>query len=526
VSEDRNREAVGDQENSHLPASARRLLSHVTLILASNRGPVEFQTTDDGGFVTKRGTGGVVTAVSAVSRYSNPIWVASAMTEGDRERARRASDAGEPVITPEDSDFRLRFVLSKPEEYDGYYNRISNPLLWFLQHYLWDSPRTPDIDAATWDEWRHGYVTVNRQFAREIVAAAQAASRAPIVMLQDYHLYLAPGFIRELRPDLTLQHFIHIPWPDSEYWQLVPGEMREAICASLLANDIVGFQTFRYARAFMNTCAANLDDADIDYVGRAFRFRGRTTRIRVYPISIDCDAVREVAFGDDAQRHLDYLQAFCNEYTIVRVDRAEPSKNIVRGFVAYDRFLEEHPEFAGKVNFLAFLVPSRMEVLEYVNYLDEINAAAGRVNTKYATIPLPDGIAWQPITLFIGDDYARALAGMRCFDALIVNSIFDGMNLVAKEGALVNERNGPIILSEAAGAFQQLGPHSLCISPTDIEGTAQAIYAALTMPPVERAERAAALRSIVLEQDIRTWIYQQLEDLADLIHGPVPYDHT
>lgn len=508
-----------NQEHASLSAAARTMLEHATLILASNRGPVEFQIEEDGSFSTKRGTGGVVTAVSAVSRYSNPIWVASAMNDGDRARAAQAIEAGETIITPDDSDFRLRFVVSEPETYDGYYNRISNPLLWFLQHYMWDTPRSPDIDAATWQAWRDGYVPVNRQFAEEIVAAAAAAKRAPLVMLQDYHLYLTPGFIRAIRPDLTLQHFIHIPWPDAEYWRLLPREMRESICESLLANDIIGFQTPRYARAFMNTCDANVSGVDLDYGKNEIRFRGRTTRVRVYPISIDCDAVEVAAASDDAQRHYEHLLGFRNEHTIVRVDRAEPSKNIVRGFLAYDRFLELHPEFVGRVNFLAFLVPSRLEVLEYVDYLDDINTAVGRINTKYANAAELDGVAWQPIHLFIGDDYGRALAAMRLYDALLVNSVFDGMNLVAKEGALVNERDGVLILSEAAGAFQQLGPHSLCVSPTDIEGTAQSIYQALSMPATERGRRAEALRALVLEQNILAWIYSQLQDLAELVDG-------
>jgi trehalose 6-phosphate synthase len=504
------------RDNKTLPESARALLERITLIIASNRGPIEFQEEDDGSLSTKRGTGGVVTAVSAVSRYTDPIWVAAAMTPGDRIRHEQAESAGETVISPDDSDFRLRFVVTDEDVYDRYYNHISNPLLWFLQHYLWDTPRSPDIDAETWTAWREGYVPANKAFADEIVAAVDAGSGTPVVMLQDYHLYLAPGYIREQRPDITLQHFIHIPWPDPDYWRLIPSEMREAICHSMLANDIIGFQAPGHARSFMNTCQANLNDVELDYASGSITYNGHVTRVRHYPISIDVDAVRETALEEDAARHAEHLEQFWNEHTIIRVDRAEPSKNIVRGFHAYDRFLEKHPEFLGKVNFVAFLVPSRLEVPEYVDYLDDINTIVGRINTKYANAAEQDGVAWEPINLFLGDDYHRALEAMKHYDVLLVNAVIDGMNLVAKEGALLNERDGVPILSEGAGVFQQLGQFTLNVSPTDIEGTADAIYQALTMDPSERKRRASDLRDSIVDQDILEWIYQQLRDLAEL----------
>lgn len=507
----------GQGQDHVLPPAARDLLNRVTLVVASNRGPVEFQAEPDGSFSIKRGSGGVVTAISAISRYTEAIWVASAMTEGDRLRAEAAEAAGERVIAPEDTDFRLRFVVSDPEAYDRYYNQISNPLLWFLQHYLWDTPRSPDIDFATWDAWHNGYVTVNRQFAEEILAAVQGRKQPPLILLQDYHLYLVPGFLREARPDMTLQHFVHIPWPDPDYWHLLPSEMRTAICRSMLANDVIGFQTPRHARSFIYTCEANLEDIDIDYRRREIHYQGRVTRVRPYPISIDTEAVRTVAASADARQHEEHLRRFLNERTIVRVDRAEPSKNIVRGFQAYDRFLEQHPEFLGRVNFLALLFGlSRLEVAEYIDYLDDINTVVGRINTKYANAVEREGVAWQPIHLFIGDDYPRALAAMKHFDAFLVNAIFDGMNLVAKEAALLNQRNGVLILSEGAGAYQQLGPYAVTVSPTDIESTAEAIYRALMMPEPERARRARELRDLVVEQDILTWIYTQMEDLAEI----------
>ncbi len=516
VQQAQHKNGDGGMPSDGLPGSARDFLERRRLIIASNRGPFEYQIEEDGSYSTKRGSGGVVTAVGAISRYSELIWVASAMTDGDRQRATDAREAGETMITPPDSDVSLRFVLADPEAYDGYYNRISNPLLWFLQHYLWDTPRAPDINEETWHAWRHGYEVVNRQFANEIVEVARASETRPLVMLQDYHLYLVPGLIREMMPNVIMQHFIHIPWPDPDYWQLLPREMRSSICASLLGNDIVGFQTNAHARSFMNTCEANLDGVDLDYRGRQIHYRGRTIRVAAYPISIDCDAVEAVAASEEALKHEEHLENFLNEHTIVRVDRAEPSKNIVRGFLSYDRFLEEFPDYIGRVNFLAYLVPSRLEVLEYVDYLDDINTIVGRINTKYANAAENDGVAWQPIQVFIGDDYPRALAAMKHYDVLLVNAIFDGMNLVAKEGALLNQQDGVVILSEAAGAYQQLGPYSITVSPTDVEGTAAAIHTAITMDPEKRAAWSRDLRELVRRENIRAWIYSQLEDLAQL----------
>jgi trehalose 6-phosphate synthase len=480
------------------------------LIIASNRGPVTFTRRSKGAFDARKGSGGVVTAVTAIARERQPIWIAAAMTEGDRQRAQQAEDNGEHLIEfGEPPEFRLRFVVPSPECYHQYYNVISNPLLWFLQHYLWDTPRTPDITHEIWDAWRSGYVTVNRMFADEIVAAIDAVDDDPLIMLQDYHLYLCAGFVREKKPDARLQLFVHIPWPDPDYWRLLPLEIRRAICEGMLANDIVGFQTPDHGRSFMYTCQAYVPNVEIDYATGAILWNNRRIEVRAYPISIDAAAVRRMAYSKEARSHDRYLPNHWNEFTVLRVDRAEPSKNIVRGFQAFDRFLEAHPDFQGRVNFVAITVPSRMDVVEYQDYLDDVSAVVGRINARYANVET----GWQPIHLIMGENYPRALAAMKWYDVLLVNSIIDGMNLVAKEGALLNERNGVLILSEGAGAVSQLGDHALIIGPTDVEGTADAIYEALTMPLEERRRRAEGLRRDVESDDVITWFENQVVDM-------------
>jgi trehalose 6-phosphate synthase len=491
---------------------ADALLADRILLVASNRGPVSFTMSQDGKFRSRKGSGGVVTAVSAIAKNRQPVWVAAAMTDGDRARAELAAKNGEVLISPpgDRPDFRLRFVVPTQEEYNLYYNVISNPLLWFLQHYLWDTPRTPDITRATWSAWHEGYQRVNELFADEILAVCEDCDEEPIIMLQDYHLYLCGGIIRERRPTAILQHFVHIPWPDPDYWRLLPLEMRRAICEGMLGNDIVGFQTWEHVRSFMYTCESYVPGVKIDYNGRGILWQGRRIEARAYPISIDVEAVRRAAYGKEARNHDRYLPNFFNEYTVLRVDRLEPSKNIVRGFNAFDRFLEAHPEFKGRVNFVAVLVPSRMDVPEYIDYMKDVSAVVFGINAKYADTET----GWQPIHSIMGEDYPRALAAMKRYDVLLVNTIIDGMNLVAKEGCLLNEKNGVLILSEGAGAAIQLGEDALTIAPADVEGTAEAIYQALTMPLSERRRRAERLRQAVETDDVAVWFQEQLHDIV------------
>ncbi len=507
--------SASEQQPAETPRSAESFeasLGNRSLIVASNRGPVTFTHEGDDKFSSRKGSGGVVTAVSAIARERQPIWVAAAMTDGDRLRAEVADRNGEVLISPPGPrpEFRLRFVVPEPLAYNQYYNEISNPLLWFLQHYLWDTPRSPDITVETWAAWNDGYVTVNKLFADEILAAAETCADEPIIMLQDYHLYLCASFIRERRPNAIIQHFVHIPWPDPDYWRLLPLKIRRAICEGMLGCDVIGFQTRDHARSFMYTCEAYVPGAVIDYGGRGILWNGRRIEVRAYPISIDVETVRKTAHSKEARSYDRYLPNYLNEYTVLRVDRAEPSKNIIRGFQAFGRFLDAHPEFLGRVNFMAIMVPSRMDVEEYRAYLDDVSAIVGRINAQYANVET----GWQPIHVIMGENYPRALAAMRWYDVLMVNAIIDGMNLVAKEGCLLNERNGVLILSESAGAAIQLGDDALLVCPADVEGTADAIYLALTMPPAERRRRAENLRRTVEADDVAKWFREQLWDIV------------
>jgi trehalose 6-phosphate synthase len=501
-----------DRDDSYrrLKELCRHRLLPRRLILASNRGPVEYYFAEDGELCSRRGSGGVVTALSSLSRYLELDWIASAMGRGDREMAQRV--AGERFKAPVDSDnLYLRFLVFSRSTYHKYYSVICNPLLWFLQHYMWNSPTTPNIDIITHDAWDNGYVPVNQTFAKAVIEEAANSELPPVVMLNDYHLYLASAYIRRQLPNVIIQHFTHIPWPSLTYWQLLPSSMRQAIFQSLCAADIVGLQTMRDVHNFLLCCESSADDAEIDYERHTVRTEGRLVQVRAYPISVDAVGLQRLANSTRLKEYEQKLRPLCGEQTIVRVDRAEPSKNIIRGFKAFDKLLERYPEFRGKVRFIAFLVPTRSHLRLYQRYIQEITQLIADINSKYATEE------WYPIDFFYENNYVQALAGMRLYDVLLVNAVIDGMNLVAKEGPTVNNHNGVLILSETVGAHDQLGQNVLTISPTDLEGTTQALYTALTMPLKERKKRATALRKSIEEEDITDWLRRLLEDIISLV---------
>jgi trehalose 6-phosphate synthase len=485
---------------------ARRVAGGRRLLVASNRGPIQHVVERDGGLRAQRGAGGVVTALSALKDFLPITWVASAMSEGDR-RVAAQWDAAQSAGSDE---LAIRFVAVPRRTFHQFYDIIANPLLWFLQHYMWDPAFGPDVDASVHEAWDRGYCVVNQAFADTLVDEVNR-SGAPFVMLHDYHLYLAPRFIRQKLPGAVLQHFIHIPWPDPYYWTLISADMRTAIFAGLCANDIVGFQTPRFAENFMQGCRMFLPDAQVAWEERTTTFRGHRTLARSYPISIDTNALQHTMRTALVRRHVERLRAYCGEQTVVRVERVEPSKNILRGFKALDLLLRRHREHRGRVKMLAFLVPSRTSIREYKRYTHEVMRHIEEVNLRHAT---PE---WRPIELFYENNYAQALAGMSLYDVLLVNPIIDGMNLVAKEGPTVNTRDGVLILSEGAGAYEQLQGGALPVAATDVEGTVIALHMALTMPAEERARRAAYLRARVAEEDLTHWLLWQLRDLESLL---------
>jgi trehalose 6-phosphate synthase len=475
------------------------------IVIASNRGPFTFETREDGSYRVSRGSGGLVTALGALAQKHDVLWVASAMSDADRQWATEQGDQIQEV-----EEIYLKLVIHDEAQYQKYYNTISNPLLWFIQHQLWDIPRSPTITRQTWDAWENGYRPINKGFAEAIASslADQDPNRPVVIFVQDYHLYMVPHYLRQIVSDrVQIQPFIHIPWPGPDAWRILPAAMRTPMLASLLQSDCIGFQTEKDAFNFVQTCRFYLPGAHSHGSRNSIDYKGRTVKANTYPISVDVEMVKELA-GETETRLLkgELISFISDRRLILRVDRIEPSKNILRGLEAYRTLLEVYPEHRGKVQMLALLVPSRMEVDEYQDYLQQIMAQAGMINAEFSEA------LWEPVRIVVGDNYHRAIGAMQIYDALLVNPIADGMNLVAKEGVLVNQRDGILLLSEHAGAFYELGDHALTVSSFDIYGTAQAMNEALTMPAVERQERAEALRAIVEKADVRRWFYDQLED--------------
>jgi trehalose 6-phosphate synthase len=475
------------------------------LIVVSNRGPVTYSRDDSGERVARRGGGGLVTALRGLVAHHDVTWVASAMSDEDRAVVDEAEGGAFEETIENGATLRLRLVPHDEVAYDWFYNVVSNPMLWFLQHYLWELAYTPSVDVALENAWEEGYVRVNEGFADAVVEELELEPDAA-VFFHDYHLYLAPRFVRERLPDALLAQFVHIPWAQPDYWHVLPDAMRRAIHDGLLANDLVGFHANRWRVNFLRA-ARDLAGATCDFVESHASYRGRRSRVVAHPISLDADEFAALAQTEQVLEQEAALVERRPERLILRVDRTDPSKNIVRGFRAFELFLEAHPEWQGRVAMLALLDPSRQDIPEYSEYLAAIQREARRVNDRFQQ----EG--WMPVEIVIEDNFLGAVAAYKQFDVLFVNPIFDGLNLVSKEAPLVNERDGVLILSENAGAHEEIGQWALSVNPFDVAGQADALQRALTMPASERRARLDAVREYVREHDVAAWIESQLADL-------------
>ncbi len=472
------------------------------LIVVSNRGPVSFGRGGDGQRTAKRGGGGLVTALRSLVSHHDVTWIASAITPEDRAVA---AEGLQDETARDGSPYRLRLVAHDPQAYDWYYNVVSNPTLWFLQHYLWNLAYQPNLDHGLHHAWDEGYVVVNRGFANAVLEELEREPDAT-VFFHDYHLYLAPRFVRDSRPDATLAHFVHIPWAQADYWRVLPAAIRAAIHDGLLANDVVGVHTQRWRRNFLRA-ALDIVGASVDYERGFAVYQGRTVIVGAHPISVDPEEFDELAESEAVLAAERDIEAYRTEKLILRVDRTDPSKNTIRGFRAFELYLDAHPEMHERVIMLARLDPSRQDIPEYAEYLGAIQREVRRVNDRFQR----EG--WTPIWLEIADDFARSVATYKQFDALLVNPIFDGLNLVAKEAPLINTRDGVLILSENAGVHEELGEWALTVNPFDVAGQADAIHQALKLPAEERRRRIEGIRAHVREHDLGMWIEAQLADL-------------
>jgi trehalose 6-phosphate synthase len=474
------------------------------LIVVSNRGPVVHARDDAGRITARRGGGGLVTALDSLAAEHDVTWIASAISDEDREMAAAAGGAFEERSRG-GYPLRLRLLEHDPDAYDRYYNVVANPMLWFVQHRLWDLARSPSLDTGFAEAWDEGYVPVNRVFADAVCAELESTPEA-VVLFHDYHLYLAPRLVREVHRDAILAHFVHIPWVGPVSWIVLGEQRRRAIHEGLLANDVVGFHADRWRRAFVEAAVAI---AGAESNGMELEYDGRKVTTVARAISVDVAELAALAADAPVRERRAALVETRPERLIVRSDRTDPSKNILRGLRAFELLLERHPEHRGRVQLLALLDPSRQDIPEYASYTAEIERQAAALNDRF------DGA----VDLRIGDDFPLSVAAYQEYDVLFVNAVADGLNLVAKEGPLVNERDGVLVLSEGAGAADELSPWALVVNPFDVGEQADALHEALTLPDGERKHRLEGLRAHVRERDIAWWSAGFLAELDRVAPG-------
>ncbi|KQX83602.1 alpha,alpha-trehalose-phosphate synthase [Streptomyces sp. Root1310] len=454
------------------------------MLVASNRGPVSYEVGEDGSLHAKRGGGGLVSGLSAIGPEAGALWVCSALSDGDREAVRRG--VGEEGV---------RMLAIPADVHADAYNGIANSVLWFVHHLLYQTPLEPAFDAEFRRQWA-SYEAYNRAFAQ---ALAEEAADGAAVLVQDYHLCLVPGMLRELRPDLRIGHFSHTPWAPVDYFALLPGDVREQLLHGMLGADRLGFLTRRWADAFAACCT--------EFAGGPGK-----TRIGVHGLGADADFLRERSHRPDVDERMAALRAEIGEgrKAIVRVDRTELSKNIVRGLLAYRQLLDDHPEWRERVVHVAFAYPSRQDLAVYRDYMAEVQRLSEEINEAYGTP------GWTPVLLNLKDDFARSLAAYRLADVALVNPIRDGMNLVAKEVPVVSDEGCALVLSREAGAYWELREDAITVNPYDVLETARALHEGLTMKPEERAERTKRLAAAATALPPARWFLDQLNALREI----------
>ena len=452
-------------------------MGHPDLVVVSNRGPLSFTTGPDGDLVTRRGAGGLVSSLGPAVAGTGATWVAGAITEADREAAQGIVEA---------EGFRLRSLTIEPAAYRQFYDVIANATLWFLNHGLFDLPRRPRIDRRWLEAWET-FRQVNRSFAE---AVAEQAPDGATVLVHDYHLPLVGAVLTDLRPDVRTAHFHHTPFCEPSALRVLPDAIAAELLTGMAGHGACGFHSTRWADAF-EACTRTV--------------LGSVPPTFVSPAAIDADALADVAASPECAAALARLEERVGEcHLVVRVDRIELSKNLLRGFLAFEALLEEEPRWRERVVFAAYVYPSRDTLPEYLAYRSEVEALVERLNNTWATP------SWTPVLLDTSDSFPRSVAALRRYDVLLVNPVRDGLNLVAMEGSVVNERDGVLVLGRETGVWDSLGHAAVGLNPFDIAGTAAALSQALTMDQGERAARAAKLRTASRRRTPQDWLGDQL----------------
>jgi trehalose 6-phosphate synthase len=457
-------------------------MSGFDLVVASNRGPFTLESGPGGTVSVRPAAGGMAPSLSgalaetADQSGNGALWVAAALSEADRVHA-----SAEPVATGQDS-LKLRTVAVAPEVRQAAYEVIANSTFWFLHHGLFDHARRPRFDRVWHEAWEL-YRQFNWAFADTI---AEEASPGATVVVNDYHLALVGQYLTKLRPDLATAFFCHTAFCPPEDLAMVPDGARLELMEAMACFGSCGFHVPRWADAYLR-CAASLKVA--------------ASPTFVSPLAADSARLDEVAATEACRSHLERLEERLEGRTLLlRSDRVELSKNLIRGFLAFDELLEASPEWRGRAVFLARVYSSRESLPEYLAYRTETEHVVEMLNERWSSP------GYTPVVLDLEDDFAATVAAMRRYDVLVTNPVRDGLNLVAVEGPVLNERDGVLLLSREAGAYDELADLAVGVNPFDISGTAAAMAAALSMSPHERAARAAELRRRTRARTPADWL--------------------
>ncbi len=455
-------------------------MSRRPVVIASNRGPASFEVDDDGSVVTRRGGGGLASGLRSLTDEPGTVWISAAMSDGDRAA----------IGSPDAAEAGVRLLDIAPDDYRAYYDTISNETLWFAHHHLWDLTRDPAFDEEWRAAWRC-YERVNDMFADAI---AEVAPEDAVVLVQDYHLSLVGRRLRSVRPDIVSVHFHHTPFAEPAFIRALPREHSRELLEALAAFSSCGFHTARWSSDFEASCASLGITAPPTFVA---------------PLGIDVESLSATAASARVASEVRDLDAVVGDRILIaRVDRIELSKNLSRGFLAFDELLNRYPQWRGAVMFGAFCYPSRAHVEAYARYRAEVIELVEAINLKWAAGD------WIPIVLETEDDFDRSVAALTRYDVLVVNPIRDGLNLVAKEGPAVNRRHGALVLSSEAGAAAELGECSLLVNPFDVSELADRLHEALSLDASERTDRAVRLRAAAVARTAEHWLDDQLASIG------------
>ncbi|MGC9027856.1 MAG: bifunctional alpha,alpha-trehalose-phosphate synthase (UDP-forming)/trehalose-phosphatase [bacterium] len=465
------------------------------LIVVSNREPYVHKKTGNT-ISLEKPAGGLTSALDNVLKTLKGTWIAWGSGSGDREVVDRRSCV---FVPPSGPSYTLKRVWLNQNEIDNYYAGYSNRVLWPLSHLTLDRVY---YKKQYWDYYRK----VNRKFADAVIEEIGQDSTETFVWIHDFHLCFVPLFVKETLPLITIGHFWHIPWPDWSTFRILP-QARD-ILEGLLANDLIGFQIPLFVKNFMNCVKEGLN-ADIDYENKLVLYNGHKTHLGSFPISVDFDSFNSMALSKTQYsiNHLKKQLGIKDEYIGIGVDRLEYTKALLKRLQAIDLFFEKYRSLIGRFTFIQIAVPTRLSE-PYISYKKSVEEYINRINNKYSTG------SWKPIIYITTKIEHKDLAlYYRISDVAIISSVYDGMNLVAKEyiASQVDEK-GVIILSEFAGASEEL-TGALPLNPYDIETFAETIKKALLMPIEEKRNRIRALREYVKNNNLKQWTDSFLDAL-------------